>query len=697
MVNNMCGVPSPIRFKWNRVLPATLNEALTQDAILAKIMCTLNKLIECQYLSVPYLIATEVASTTENITVKGYIYQDYEKKEINKTFITTGMPDGTYYINVYNDSKDNWKFGKNDPNNDDVFLMTDYMPDNCTTLYTFDIKNGIIDSNSIMYNDLYTGMHNDDINAHKQLFDTVDNAIQNAVKAIATESSTRLENDNALDNKIGAHIANSNNPHTVTKEQVGLGSVPNTVPVTTIGDTDGNTANSTVTISGDNGVSVSIDSASKQIEVHGVTKTIEYPENYFAYLQNGAVGNYKLIGYTEETSTEIKYPIYMTIYDCRPTSGNDSSQPVCALYSVSTLKSSTKPSIRTDYYVWSGSSPMLLGDNSKVQSLNGISGGIELVAGNNVSITPASGTRKITISASGGGTSTNVKRAVAIANKNGYPEVKTRWNSVNRSISLYVKGLTLYADGVASTAFNDSFDNPLVLSSVTVPNVGDTATFPIICQWNSSTNAPDAAKLIELSALQSTDYVFGYVNMMVNDTENPDMYAYLNGFGGSNERWYYIPCGGINTVPFTTRGSGSEDGSVAYREITENVQLSGKLSPSRPSSILYDIGKNYINISGESYAGTLLYTGYFTTTSGAGTIASGDTVLTLPSNYEFVGASYLPVFVVNANNTLSGYGYIACTETNVNQGKYSGSAINDGSKVLIPSGNIKVKYRVPNA
>lgn len=565
MVNDMCGVPSPIRFKWNRVLPATLNEALTQDAILAKIMCTLNKLIECQYLSVPYLIATDVASTTENITVKGYIYQDYEKKEINKTFITTGMPDGTYYINVYNDSKDNWKFGKNDPNNDDVFLMTDYMPDNCTTMYTFDIKNGIIDSNSIMYNDLYTGMHNNDINAHKQLFDTVDNAIQNAVEAIATEANTRLENDNALDNKIGAHIANSNNPHTVTKEQVGLGSVPNTVPVTSIADSTGNTANNAVTFQGENGITISVDR-----NTNAVTFT-------------------------------------------------------------------------------------------------------------------------------GGGTSTNVKRAVAIANKNGYPEVKTRWNSVNRSISLYVKGLTLYADGVASTTFNDSFDNPLVLSSVTVPNVGDTATFPIICQWNSSTNTPDAAKLIELSALQSTDYVFGYVNMMVNDTENPDMYAYLNGFGGSNERWYYIPCGGINTVPFTTRGSGSEDGSVAYREITENVRLSGKLSPSRTLSILYDIGKNYINISGESYTGTILYTGHFTNTSGAGTIASGDTVLTLPSNYEFVGASYLPVFVANANNTLSGYGYIACTETNVNTGRYAGTAINDGSNVLIPSGNIKVKYRVPNA
>lgn len=563
MVNNMCGVPSPIRFKWNRVLPATLNEALTQDAILAKIMCTLNKLIDCQYLSVPYLIATEVASTTENITIKGFIYQDYEKKEINKTFITTGMPDGTYYINVYNDSKENWKFGKNDPNNDDVFLMTDYMPDNCTTMYTFDIKNGIIDSESIMYNDLYTGMHNNDINAHKQLFDTVDNAIQNAVEAIATEANTRLENDNALDNKIDAHITNKSNPHTVTKEQVGLGNVPNTVPVTYIADSDGNTANNNVTFRGENGITISVDT-------------------------------------------------YADI-----------------------------------------------------------------------------------VTFTGGGTSTNVKRAVAIANKNGYPEVKTRWNSISRSISLYVKGLTLYADGVASTAFNDSFDNPLVLSNVTAPNVGDTATFPIICQWNSSTNAPDAAKLIELSALQSTDYVFGYVNMMVNDTENPDMYAYLNGFGGSNERWYYIPCGGINTVPFTTRGSGSEDGSVAYREITEQVQVSGAFAPSGTSSILYDIGKNYINISGESYTGSLLYRGYFSSTSGA--VSKGRTVLTLPSNYEFVGASYLPVFVVNANNTLSGYGYIACSEINGNQGKYAGSAISEGSTVMIPSGNIKVKYRVPNA
>ena len=693
MVNNMYGVPSPIRFKWNRVLPATLNEALTQDAILAKIMCTLNKLIECQYLSVPYLIATEVASTTENITVKGYIYQDYEKKEINKTFITTGMPDGTYYINVYNDSKDNWKFGKNDPNNDDVFLMTDYMPDNCTTLYTFDIKNGIIDSNSIMYNDLYTGMHNNDTNAHKRLFDMVDSAIQAAVTAVEEETSERIASDTSITNQIKAHTQDTNNPHSVTKLQIGLGNVPNTVPVTTIGDTDGNTANNTVTISGDNGISVSVDSASKQIEVHGVTKTINHPEDYFAYLQNGAIGNYKLIGYTEETDTETKYPMYMTIYECIPTSGVANSMPVCALYSVSTLKSSTKPSIRTDYYTWLGNRKILLGDNSKVQSLNGISGAIELVAGNNVSITPASGTRKITISASGSGTSTNVKRAVAIANKNGYPEVKTRWNSISRSISLYVKGLTLYADGVASTAFNDSFDNPLVLSNVFEYGVGDTATFPIICQWNSSTNAPEAAKLIELSALQSTDYVFGYVNMIVNDTENPDMYAYLNGFGGSNERWFYIPCGGIDTVPFTTRGSGSEDGSVAYREITERVQVNGTFAPSGIVSILYEGGKNYINIPGETFIGTLLYTGCLKTLSS--NVASGDTVLTLTTWHEFVGLSYLPVYVVNANNTIGGYGYIECDATNVNYGRYVGSTITSGSKVMIPSGNLRVRYKVP--
>lgn len=691
MVNNMYGVPSPIRFKWNRVLPATLNEALTQDAILAKIMCTLNKLIDCQYLSVPYLIATEVASTTENITIKGYIYQDYEKKEINKTFITTGMPDGTYYINVYNDSKDNWKFGKNDPNNDDVFLMTDYMPDNCTTLYTFDIKNGNIDSESIMYNDLYTGMHNDDINAHKQLFDTVDNAIQNAVEAIATEANTRLENDNALDNKIDAHIANSNNPHTVTKEQVGLGSVPNTVPVTSIADSTGNTANNAVTFQGENGITISVDrntnavtftgggSGSGEITLPSDANLSDYYEQEGLYRTSSVVTN-------DTNNYSIIY--YMTVDKVMQTDGSDTSNAYLVVeYTFTMDKQNANMKLETTKFLHSGGNNIAINEYF-VNKLNGKFGEVDLTAGKNIEITSSWLGEKGII-----GISTLDQRAVAIANKNGYPEVKTRWNNINQSISLYIKGLTLYADGKSSATFNDSFDNPLVLSNVTVPNVGDTATFPIICQWNSNTNAPDAARLIELSNLQDYDYVFGYVYMVVNDTENPDMYAYLNGFGGSNDRWYYIPCGGVDTVPFTTRGSGSEDGSVAYREITERVQVNGTFAPSGIVSILYEGGKNYINIPGETFIGTLLYTGCLKTVSS--NVASGDTVLTLPTWHEFVGSSYLPVYTVNANNTIGGYGYVECDATNVNYGRYVGSTITSGSKVMIPSGNLRVRYKVP--
>lgn len=365
MNGNFYNTPRPLCFKWQRVIPAVYDDALTYDALMMKIIYTVNKIIENQYLSVPYLISTSFQATNDSIHVTGSLMQDYEAINLDVELVTTGMDDGQYYINVYNESKAKY-VGKDVNQQPPLYISTQFMPMNCTTLYKFQILDGKIVQDSIEYNDLYTHMHNIDPEAHKELFEGVNSRItqeindriagdtqlqsnidaetearkeaDNALESsITTERSERIAADTALQNNINAeatarenadttlqnnidteisdrqtaitteqnariqadqnllskinteiedrnradttitnnlnqeitnresdvggvrgalelHENNKNNPHEVTKSQIGLGNVTNTVGVTKLNNIDGNVnlvAGANVTISND--------------------------------------------------------------------------------------------------------------------------------------------------------------------------------------------------------------------------------------------------------------------------------------------------------------------------------------------------------------------------------------------------------------------------------------------------------------
>lgn len=272
-------MPPKLPFYWNSVIPATLDTALTFDEMQAKIVWTVNKILENQYLTVPYLISLKTEYTTTSISIKGILFQNYTPLQVDKEFVINGMKDGTYYINVFNDVA-NTEAGKPPvQSNDLLFLSTEYMPKNCTSLYVFDILNGNIVGDSIRYNDLYTEMHNADPNAHQALFEAVynkieeesdglhneivtetnratqaerqlqdnidnestarqqaDTTLQNNINAEKTarenadtalrnsideEIGDRIDGEDAINAKINAHIQNKNNPHNVTVDQIG--------------------------------------------------------------------------------------------------------------------------------------------------------------------------------------------------------------------------------------------------------------------------------------------------------------------------------------------------------------------------------------------------------------------------------------------------------------------------------------------
>lgn len=365
MNGNFYNTPRPLCFKWQRVIPAVYDDALTYDALMMKIIYTVNKIIENQYLSVPYLISTSFQATNDSIHVTGSLMQDYEAINLDVELVTTGMDDGQYYINVYNESKAKY-VGKDVNQQAPLYISTQFMPMNCTTLYKFQILDGKIVQDSIEYNDLYTHMHNIDPEAHKELFEGVnaritqeindriaadtqlqsnidaetearkeadnalgssitterseriaaDTALQNNINAeatarenadttlqnnidteisdrktaITTEQNARIQADQNLMSKINTEIEdrkradttitnnlnqeitnresdvdgvrdalelhenNKNNPHEVTKSQIGLGNVTNTVGVTKLNNIDGNVnlvAGANVTISND--------------------------------------------------------------------------------------------------------------------------------------------------------------------------------------------------------------------------------------------------------------------------------------------------------------------------------------------------------------------------------------------------------------------------------------------------------------
>ena len=198
--------PNP--YHWNRVIPGVITDAMTYDEMIAHTMWKMDEIINYLVHSVPYLIDVELNANSDSCTLTGFLYDDYQKKEFNHTFTAGGSADGTYYVNYRSAGPDVQPISET---TDPIFVSQEYMPMNCTTLYSFTITDEKIDPASVQFNDLYTGMHNADPDAHKALFDAVyakiDAEIAEVNEALAAETAARQAADTQLQNNIDAEAA----------------------------------------------------------------------------------------------------------------------------------------------------------------------------------------------------------------------------------------------------------------------------------------------------------------------------------------------------------------------------------------------------------------------------------------------------------------------------------------------------------
>ena len=190
---------------WNRVIPGVLTDAMTYDEMIAHAMWKMDKIVDYLIHTVPYLIQVELDANSESCTLTGFLYDNYEKREFNHTFTVGGSPDGKYYVNYRSAGPGVEPISETA---DPIFVSQEYMPMNSTTLYSFEISGGKILPDSVEFNDLYTHMHNNDPEAHKELFEAVyakiDDEIGKVNAALAQETSERKAADTQLQANIDA-------------------------------------------------------------------------------------------------------------------------------------------------------------------------------------------------------------------------------------------------------------------------------------------------------------------------------------------------------------------------------------------------------------------------------------------------------------------------------------------------------------
>ena len=206
--------PLPYGFHYN--IPTAFDPSVSYDMQYQRLREIVYSIIDNMEIHIPYMIFTTEAHTNDVVTLTGSFYTDHKEVLANKTFSLKGLPDGTYYINI----NAKYKFEPCEPNcscvkaispDSDMTLETVYMPDGGITLYTVTRKNGEI--TAVDYNDIYTGMHNVDPEAHENRFSDVYAKIKAEVDRataaeetlqhnIDNETARAMDAENVLDEKI---------------------------------------------------------------------------------------------------------------------------------------------------------------------------------------------------------------------------------------------------------------------------------------------------------------------------------------------------------------------------------------------------------------------------------------------------------------------------------------------------------------